>query len=627
MINRRRLLLSGTALVVAAVSMVQGTYSEAAMDTPAREEAVAWLRANALRLTSVEPGSPFDDLAPLRATLRKARIVSLGEATHGTRDFFKLKHRLIEYCVAELGFTIIAFEANFGSVLAVNDYVMHGKGDIADVIAPSVGFDIYDTEEVLALVEWVRGWNLTHVRKVQFHGLDMQASPPATLYLLAYLERVAPELAAASQRILAPIASQFTAFALSRLPASTRERIAAQIKSVIDTFETERAAWVERASESEWHLARQSAVVLDQFMRGIMIESEMDGFAIRDRAMANTVAALLEAGGPGAKALLWAHNGHVKRSANFDFPAGSYEAPTMGSFLHSMFGSEHVVIGFAFNQGAYRVATDPIGNMGSRYLGPAPAGYVDATLSATGVALFALDLTRVPSDGPVADWMAGKPRQRMLGNVPSAPEHRTDFAADPRDNYDVIIFVESATAARGNPRSVKRETGATANGEPTNLALAGKSGIPDGWGEIDSGFPTADRYSFAIALADEPSPNGGKTVRIARSPSPIAWGDRALGQSFPAAPWRGRRLTFSAAVRSDAPRIGTGAQILLEVVPKGEDVKPIVALQADGPVRSPQWARRTVVVDVPADAERIKINLVMTGDGAGFFGDLKLAAD
>jgi erythromycin esterase len=628
MIDRRRLLLSGSALAAAAAGMVlvHSADAEAAMDMQAGEEAVAWLKANAVSLASVEPGSPFHDLAPLRAMLSKARVVSLGEATHGTREFFKLKYRLIEYCVAELGFTIIAFEANYGSMLAVNDYVMHGNGDIADVIAPGVGFDIYDTEEVLALVEWVRGWNLTHARKVQFHGLDMQSSPPATLHLLAYLERVAPELAAASQRILAPLASQFTFLSLSRLPASTRERVSAQIKSVIDAFETERASWVARASESEWHLARQSAVVLEQFMRTIMVEDEMEGFGIRDRAMANTVDALLKAGGPSAKALLWAHNGHVKRSANFDFPGGSYEAPTMGSFLHSMFGAEHVVIGFAFNQGAYRVAIDSIGNMGGRHFGPAPAGYVDAMLAATGVALFALDLTRVPSDGPVANWMAGKPRQRMLGNVLSAPEHRTDFAADPRDNYDVIVFVESATAARGNPRLAKREAKATANDEPTNLALAGDNGIPNGWGEIDSGFHTADRYFFTVALADEPSPNGGKTMRIARSPSAIAWGDRALGQSFPAAPWRGRRLTFSAAMRADAPRIGTGAQILLEVLPKAEDTKPIVALQADGPVRSPQWTRQTVAVEVPADAERIKISLVMTGDGAGFFGDLELAA-
>src|SRR5262249_21690810 len=157
--------------------------------------------------------------------------------------------------------------------------------------------------------------------------------------------------------------------------------------------------------------------------------------------------------------------------------------------------------------------------------------------------LCALDLTRVPAEGSVSRWMASKPRQRMLGNVLNAPEHMQDFAADPRDNWDVIVFVESTTAARGNPRSAKKEPEAKANGEPTNLALAGSNGIPNGWRELDSGFLTPDRYlfaaAFAVALANEPSPSGGKAVRIARPPSTVAWGDRALGQSFPAAPWRG----------------------------------------------------------------------------------------
>src|SRR5215475_3551999 len=172
MINRRRLLLNGTALVAATMSgvaLAQRTRAEA-VSSQVMEEVGIWLKANALPLATVEPGSPFHDLALLRPMLSKARVVSLGESTHGTREFFKLKHRLIEYCVSELGFTIIAFEANYGAMLAVNDYVLHGKGDIADVIAPGVGFDIYDTGEVLALVEWVRGWNLSHARKVQFQS-------------------------------------------------------------------------------------------------------------------------------------------------------------------------------------------------------------------------------------------------------------------------------------------------------------------------------------------------------------------------------------------------------------------------------------------------------------------------
>src|SRR5262245_5848460 len=106
MTNRRRLLLGASALIAAAAA---GGLTRDARASE-RDGVVAWIRRHAIPLATVEPGSTFDDLEPLRAMLAKARVVSLGEATHGTREFFQLKHRLIEYCVSRLGFTIIAFE-------------------------------------------------------------------------------------------------------------------------------------------------------------------------------------------------------------------------------------------------------------------------------------------------------------------------------------------------------------------------------------------------------------------------------------------------------------------------------------------------------------------------------------
>src|SRR5262249_37423957 len=155
--------------------------------------------------------------------------------------------------------------------------------------------------------------------------------------------------------------------------ASAQDRVSAQINNLIDAFKIERASWVARAGESEWHLARQSAELLAQFVRMASAKDEKEGYSARDLAMANTVRALLEAGGSDAKALLWAHNGHAKGSAGYEFSFASFDGKTMGSFLHTMFGAEHVAIGFAFNQGAFRVAIDYAHNMGSREVGPAPA--------------------------------------------------------------------------------------------------------------------------------------------------------------------------------------------------------------------------------------------------------------
>src|SRR5262249_57840982 len=107
MVNGREMLLGGTGVAPAVVtSSVVPAWGQA---TTLKPEGIAWLKANAIPLATAEPGSRFEDLEPLRATIGNARVVGLGEATHGTREFFQLKHRMIEYCVSQLGFTVIAF--------------------------------------------------------------------------------------------------------------------------------------------------------------------------------------------------------------------------------------------------------------------------------------------------------------------------------------------------------------------------------------------------------------------------------------------------------------------------------------------------------------------------------------
>src|SRR5690349_2165009 len=109
---------------------------------------VDWVRANAVPLTAVEAGRGFADLQCLRG-------------------FFQLKHRLLEFLVTELAFAIFGIEANYPECLRVNDYVLHGKGDPAEALA-GTRFWTWDTEEVLALIEWMRSWNRAHARKVKF---------------------------------------------------------------------------------------------------------------------------------------------------------------------------------------------------------------------------------------------------------------------------------------------------------------------------------------------------------------------------------------------------------------------------------------------------------------------------
>src|SRR5262249_1515361 len=277
---------------------------------------------------------------------------------------------VMEYCISELGFTVIGFEADFGATLAVNDYVLHGNGNARDAAA-ATGFGIWDTEEVAALIEWVRGWNLTHERKVKFYGFDMQSAAASTVHLLAYLERVAPALATESDRILGRFCSHYSG-TFADAPDAEREAMLAQIKTVFDAFTAERAPWIAKTSEIDWYLARQSAIVVQQCVRQPEVrtmEDDRKSFEYRDRCMADNVHALLEAEGPGTRAVLWAHNSHVQR-ALFRIKS-NHELTNMGSLLRAeLSATDYRAVGFAFNQGGFRAG-------GRDYVvGPAPEDFL-----------------------------------------------------------------------------------------------------------------------------------------------------------------------------------------------------------------------------------------------------------
>ena len=125
---------------------------------PAPREVIDWMRAHAVPIATAEAGHGFADLAPLKQIIGDARIVSVGEATHGTREFFQLKHRLFEYLATELGFTIFAIEANWPESLAIDEYVQTGKGDPQKAL-DGIYFWTWNTEEVLDLIRWMRRYN------------------------------------------------------------------------------------------------------------------------------------------------------------------------------------------------------------------------------------------------------------------------------------------------------------------------------------------------------------------------------------------------------------------------------------------------------------------------------------
>ena len=618
LLTRRRVLL-GTA-AAAAIGAAGAGVHDSYKDKPPGADSIGWLRDHAVRLATTEPGSGFADLEPLRKVIGDARILSLGEATHGAHEFFQLKHRLIEFCVSELGFNLIAMEAEFGSALAVNDYVLEGKGNAADALS-GMGYWCWDTQEVLALIEWIRVWNVAHERKVKFHGFDMQGtwgegSAAPALRLLDYLARVADELAAESEPVLMPLVSSFS---FSALQPAVGEKIRVQITKLLAAFDTERSRWIERSSETEWHVARLCATTIAQSAQLIALDGSDD---YRDQVMADNVRALLDMEGPRARALLWSHNAHVQRT-RYNNNGSVF---TMGSALHATFGAAHVVIGFAFNGGRFLAIdrTDKDGIIREHVVPPGPESTLDEVLARIGLPLLALDLRAVPPNGALARWMATGPRQWDMGlfHTPGQPR---SVRRDPRADFDGLVFVASTSASRLNPTVEWRlhpptRAARTANTQPTNLALESKDGgMPDGW----SSFGNDAVHRYTVATLPKQSAAGGQVVRIERIKASLPWGDRTLAQSFPAAAWHGRRITFAAAVRAEkVAAIGRGPQLFMRVWEKAGP--PILVLSPC--ISSSEWTRQSVSVDISPDAEGIQIALCVIGEAIGWFGDLEIEA-
>ena len=137
------------------------------------QASIQWLRQHAISIQTVEAGHGFADLQPLKSVVGDARIVELGEATHGTREFFQLKHRMIEFLSSEKGFTIFSIEANMPEAYRLNDFVLNGTGDPKQLLK-GMYFWTWNTEEVLDMILWMREFNKSGKGRIEFTGFDMQ---------------------------------------------------------------------------------------------------------------------------------------------------------------------------------------------------------------------------------------------------------------------------------------------------------------------------------------------------------------------------------------------------------------------------------------------------------------------
>jgi erythromycin esterase len=413
---------------------------------PARRDAiVSELQARAQPFKTVAPGVGFDDLAAFGEIVGDARIIALGESTHGTAEFFRMKHRLFEYLVETKGFTVFAFEANWPSVEMVDRYVKTGEG--TSTAALKAMHEVWQTREVLNLIEWMRAYNSKPGRKrlLSFTGFDMQSSGTAADCVLDAFSKFEASDAKT-------IEAYYTVRAGEDL-AKVKARFADARKLV----EARREAMLRYMTAAGYERIHQCAVVVEQQLEAAQADTSMKGYSdVRDKAMALNVKWLAETAFAGERIVLWAHNGHVATTQEADGWV------PMGQHLRQMLGKDLRVLGFAFDRGEVLHIPFDIGGSGGPDLGKAIAVKVppasltssEAVLRTAGLPRFVLDLRTVPALGALGTWLAEPQKMRTMGwggkaidDTPSAYISTAIYSTWVLQTaFDALVFVEESTA-------------------------------------------------------------------------------------------------------------------------------------------------------------------------------------
>lgn len=413
---------------------------------------IEWLKENAIPLASLEAGHGFQDLEVLDKVIDNGvRVVGLGEATHGTREVFQFKHRMLEYLVMKKGFTVFIIEAGYDVCMGINDYVLYGQGTAASALAGQ-GFWTWDTEEVLAMIEWIRRYNVTKPegRKVKFYGSDIQSIVNATEVVRDYVRNVAPEASQLVESAIQPLATIKTEPEPDEIEAraSHKAKVIENLYTLIGFISHHRMRFTRMTSPEEYESALQHARICLQYC--VMLGRPrigLDAFAERDLSMAENIEYIINVLEPGAKAVVWAHNGHVTRSY------GTKGSTTLGQRLHDIFGQAYYNLAFLFNQGGLqsRDILEPNYPLTGFTVPPAREGTVEWVFSQVGIDNYIVNLRQQKPDA-VARWIDKERPMRQIGanfEVGCAPEKYE--TTKPIDRFDAVVYMEKTSRARPNP--------------------------------------------------------------------------------------------------------------------------------------------------------------------------------
>lgn len=409
--------------------------------------------AHALR-TLAHPLSSAHDLDPLMARIGNARCVLLGEATHGTHEFYAWRARITQRLMAEKGFSFMAVEGDWPDCEHVNRYVKGAANGGTDAGSVLRGFERWPTwmwanQEMVELVEWLHRHNQTvnKDRRIGFYGLDVYSLWDSMEEVVRYLQRVDPKAAQAARRAyecFAPYSENELHYAhnTALVPDGCEEEVARILAGL-----RARATQYQDGSQDAYFSAEQNALITRNAAHyyRTMLHGGPASWNIRDRHMAETLQRLLEFHGPHSKAVVWEHNTHIG-DARFTSMIDHGEA-NLGQMVREAYGErDTVLVGFSTYEGSVIAAEEWDAPAQVMRVPPARTGSHDQNLHHMGLASALLVFA-----GQELSHLLLEPRgHRAIGVVyHPAYEHFGNYVPTvlPK-RYDALIHVDQTRAVQ-----------------------------------------------------------------------------------------------------------------------------------------------------------------------------------
>jgi protein-L-isoaspartate(D-aspartate) O-methyltransferase len=391
-------------------------------------------------------GAIFDRLAD-------RRIVLLGEASHGTSEFYRARAAITRRLIEQHGFTSVAVEADWPDAAQLNRHV-RGMTQRADVPPPFQRFPtwMWRNTDVAAFIDWLSKHNRSiadDTRKAGFYGLDLYNMSGSIATVLAYLDEADPEAAAVARErygCLTPWQNEPATYGRAAIQAGYRaceEAVARQCRDLL--------ARSLDGGDGELLDATQSARLIasaEKYYR-IMYYGGAEAWNLRDRHMFETLEQLLGAGGPASKAVVWAHNSHIGDARQTEMGALREEL-NIGQLCRERFGAEAALIGFGTHSGTVACASDWDGEMEVKDVRPSLPDSAERLCHNSGKTSFLLDFGR---DEQLADALAAQRPERFIGVIYRPETERFSHYMDAclSRQFDAFVWFDNTSAVTPLP--------------------------------------------------------------------------------------------------------------------------------------------------------------------------------